>query len=988
MRVIKLAVALASTVAIVSPTAHALPIGFGKNQGPVNYSEIKSNHFYIYHDARTPGEGAMVLNALEAAREPMERWFQVKRNKPLPVIMSAISENASFANFISDAIELQTLGQGTRELAWHEYVHSTMYRKLDNLLGPAGALIYLPWMPAWFLEGLAESLSASVGSDTLAGIERYQALTGDWPTYARLHSLYSKEGFAERGYATSGALTSYLFRKGDPAKLSALLDDFNSYAQPWWWPWAAVPFNGFMPMDKALENFANTDGEALYEQYKKDAAAHWNSAPGTFLLGSKDPKKQFSSINGMKSIGTKILILSRDKNLQETSIGFDPKTGWASSLRHEANITDEYGSFTRVNDEYIQAGVAFIPAHEGERSQIQVRFLKEKRAPLTIDRNAIVFGMTASKSHLYWTEFAQARSRLCVIALNEKSSISCVGDVDAPSKVRIVGERFENGILKEIWLGESTEKLTGTLTSLHKLDTTKNILRRNIYQTQALVRQVAFTGQGPSDVWLLTSEHKQRYLRRLDTSATPFQCVGTLSFKDHILRASGLEEGSLVLGLYAGSSAYVKKLTADEMRTQPCIPEQGPTSPMQFAVRHPESDFATAFRATDIWAPTPQEPANPRLENLIAEKPLDQATIPGTDSEASSSPAKWRGRPLFLFPWIGADDALGPQIGVVSVPLMDHMQNETVRATFLYGAYSRYPYQEVALVSTRYAATLSFAAYRSQTYNGLFRKASGGTESSYLDEKGVRIESDYNFRMLGGAASFGAGIKYAHLKPYLGPQNVKRGFLAEPAMNLSLLNNFGRFNWSNSFSARAAPDFLNDTFNYNQIGASTNLGLATGILASRVNLGLEGSRTRGSATREFKEVYRPLKTFIPGSGGGYNQNSFSISGDGTGLFSPVFGDTQARAKANWTMPVIREVDKLLWIFYLERLDFTAFYNYGAAWNGSEPSRGWDRLIRAHGYSLDLQLENKGVRFNAGLGAGQVISRDPEIYMTTGFDALF
>jgi hypothetical protein len=145
---------------------------------------------------------------------------------------------------------------------------------------------------------------------------------------------------------------------------------------------------------------------------------------------------------------------------------------------------------------------------------------------------------------------------------------------------------------------------------------------------------------------------------------------------------------------------------------------------------------------------------------------------------------------------------------------------------------------------------------------------------------------------------------------------------------------------------------------------------------------------RGEQPRDLRELYRPLKTHIPGAGGGLNQNSYPLAGEGSGLFSPVFGDTQARARADWTMPLIRDVDKELWIIYLERLDFSAFYNYGAAWTGPEPRRGWDKLIRAHGYSVDLQMENKGVRFNAGLGAGQVIGKDFEAYVTAGFDALF
>ena len=68
--------------------------------------------------------------------------------------------------------------------------------------------------------------------------------------------------------------------------------------------------------------------------------------------------------------------------------------------------------------------------------------------------------------------------------------------------------------------------------------------------------------------------------------------------------------------------------------------------------------------------------------------------------------------------------------------------------------------------------------------------------------------------------------------------------------------------------------------------------------------------------------------------------------------------------------------------------FSAFYNYGAAWVGKEPRVGWNKLIRAHGYSVDLQLDNKGVRFNFGGGVGQVVSRPFQAYLTTGFDAIF
>ena len=108
------------------------------------------------------------------------------------------------------------------------------------------------------------------------------------------------------------------------------------------------------------------------------------------------------------------------------------------------------------------------------------------------------------------------------------------------------------------------------------------------------------------------------------------------------------------------------------------------------------------------------------------------------------------------------------------------------------------------------------------------------------------------------------------------------------------------------------------------------------------------------------------------------------------MFAGRYGDTQGRLKADWTVPLVEDFEKLLWIFYVDRLDFSAFLNYGGAWNssahGAIPPAG--RLFGAHGYNLDLQLDNKGVRFNLGCGVGQVFEKPWEAYLTAGFDALF
>lgn len=407
--------------------------------------------------------------------------------------------------------------------------------------------------------------------------------------------------------------------------------------------------------------------------------------------------------------------------------------------------------------------------------------------------------------------------------------------------------------------------------------------------------------------------------------------------------------------------------------------------------------LAQAFAAADLWraaAKVPPASAASTAQDQGAAPQLATAPLLGEAQDigkvAPAGEAAWRGRPVLLFPWIGAEDAMGTQYGVVSVPLMDHLQNETVRATFLYGPDSRYPYSEVSLNSTRFEPTLDFAVYRQQTYNGRYYRRSTGTYiNGYLDEKGTRLSAALAQRLLGGQAVTSVGSKFAHLKPYIGPHaGIKRGYLIEPNASLSLVHLFGSWTLSNALSGRVALPLISDDFDYNQLGLTT--ALSRGLWAnSRLTLGLEGSRTRGRERRELMEVYRPLKTFIPGSGGGYNQNSFPLAGEaGGGLFSPLFGDTQGRAKASWTMPLVADVDYLLWILYLERLDFTAFYNYGGAWSGDTPRRGFDKLVRAHGYNIDLAMENKGVRFNLGLGTGQVLGKAFEVYVTSGFDALF
>ena len=976
------------TLGALASVAQALPIGFGINQGKLEYDQLRTENFNVYFDHRAINEGWMTLNALEAARPYTERWIGEQRHSPLTVVTSAASDNASFANFITDAIELQTMGQGSKELAWHEYTHSTMYRSLDTIFGPAYNIIYLPWMPAWFVEGLAEAFSVSVGSDVTAGIERYQALTGNWPSYDRLHSLYSNTNYVERGYATSGALVSYILRRAD-VKLPELLASFFRYAQPWWWPATIIPYADLMPLDRALKEATQLSGEELYEAYKKDAKAHWEAAPfGPLLVNAKTNHLALGSLYGFGSDGLNVRLINSDAgDFYESELNFDAQTGWATHTTRGAMISNRPDLAAVFKGQTWKGEASYAATPPQDMSTLEFRRGTDRRS---IIRAGAVFNLWETPTHLAWTEQQQSVTRLCETKIeknSEKSGVSCPLMAQLPEQLRFIGTRptvAGERLAKEIWMSYATQKLAGTAYEVRIFDTTKHLVVKRYKTGLGKPLAVAFAGR---DNWVLLAERNERTLRRYDDSGN---CLGMLHYKDHLLSAQGLKDGSLVLAFYDGTNSRLLKLRRKEIHQEPCTSPTGQMSPLQYALTQSDKNLGLkpALAGSSLWAKAADEPTEAEAERFSAAPTSDKDLQPGTPSDVKVEAATFHAKPLFIFPWIGGDDAKGLQVGAVSVPLIDDLQNETLRATVLIGTVSRFPYQELALTSTRFTPTLNMVVYRQQTFEGQsYKRSTNETVTNFLDEKGVRIESLYNFRFLGGVAASGLALKQAYLQPYAGNPYLTRGALFEPGATFGLTHQVRLLTFSNSLSGRVAPASFNKHFDYNQVGAATRFAIALPA-HSRFSLGLEGSRTRGAKQRLLQELYRPLKTFIPGAGGGLNQNSFPITSVSQGLFSASYGDSQARAKIDYTIPVIQDIDKNWWLLYFERLDFTAFYNYGAAWTGPKPPQGWQRLTRAHGYNLDMQMENKGVRFNLGGGIGQVVSRPFELYFDGGFDALF
>jgi hypothetical protein len=983
----------------------ALPIGFGRNQGDLVYKEIKSPNFFIYHDQRAPHEAQLVMEALEAARPKLEDWLQVKRQKPLKVILSSTTSNPSFANFITDAVEMQTLARGGRDLAWHEYTHSTMYRHLDNIFGPAGSIIHLPWMPAWWIEGLAEALSVSNGSDLQYGIERHYALSGGWPSYDKLHALYDGSRFSTIGYAISGSFVSYILRQYDSQRLPQMLATFHDYSMPWWWPLSLVPFKEFMPMDEALIQLTGKNGFQLYEEYKAAATGYWKSQQdlafyrysnkGLELYKSQDSLPTntpglglpgeaivFNSTFSIQSRGDKLFFIQRDGDeIFEAEVTWDKDL--ASGFKKSIALPDDALSIRLVRPNYL----LYVSGEINENlDPVRTLWLVKdnKKRPL-MTRQAYVSSLFLTEDKLVWFEEFLENNQLCwaprsLVENGQKlknDDIQCPLVATYPQSLTLLGHRQKSEtdeLMSELWLNRSEETLYGDRHQILRWNPSDGKIRE---MPEALYGKPISVAFNQRDTWLALADNTHHFLRRLDREG---RCLEERDLANIVQSLHNGAGDTLMMSLWQSNGALLVRTNGIKAPIKPCRIHAEPSSPLLRAMHDGNKQLKELLLADSPWQKR-SEASIKEDHRRIAEAPI--LAQKKTPESPASEDIQWRGRPIFAFPWIGYD-ALGLSYGVLTVPLMDDLQNENVTLTALYGAESRYPDLQLSMYTTRFKTSYSLDVFRKQTWNRNFR-----SDSYYFDERGAELGATRYFQSL----NLGVRVSYKNswMIPYLGNSQfwdvLAQGYLRE--LNIAL-NRSHAFYWgslSYFVSSSIASKQFNGNYDYEKTGLGLNLSVPIAIFghSSNQNWGTSYSRVRGQRRKFLQEAYSPLRTFIPGSGGGLNELNYQLLGDPF-LTSQQYGDTQGRMQFAWTTPLIADIAKLIHIVYLQRLDVTAFYNYGRAWSQPNEPR-FDSGTGAHGYKLDLQADVKGVKLNMGLGTGQVVGQKWEVFGLIGFDAL-
>ena len=1067
----------------------ALPYNFHISQGDIHYHELHSEHFHVYFDSRVPQEGLLMGHALEEVKPLMELWLGQSRgdHRPLKVVSSPVTHNASFANFIFDAIELQTSGQSIRDLAWHEYTHTLTYEHYRNFLSPPGSIFHILWMPAWLLEGLAEALSVSIGSDYQSGVERWHALSGNWPSYDRLHSLYLNAQWSARGYATSGAFVSWMIRElhlrfpQRKTSVSQLLQYFRRQTMPW-----MLPFNLFMPIGRTLKKALDRNGSQLYADYKRQAQSYWQTASPFPLLTSSAPTLRLQLSSGSYGISTDAntftLITAQSRNITHQPLVFDEK-GWATGLQDplppSASLPN--GTYhTRLLTTDLKASITTLPSRAYTQRKAVVVSL---RAPgkssdflpsRTLYKGYNIFQLFEGPQHLGWMERSLEHGlRLCQVP---KKLLKKIASSKTPQiqplchnlgkgvfSSKPLGMRQTNRspqlspLTSEIWVRVEESTVSGDRYRIFVWNDATGTLSKRPWHPLAKPIQVAFSMK---DTWVLTSDRSRTYIARVNQNST---CLEVMHLSDFVLGIWALPSGELLLKLFEGFKTSLIKIHPEQRTKYNCPTPEPHSSPLLEGMRiliakkhsldhnylhssrmpsleevvqrtHPwkiryfgESlartlqhnhtsstlhkkklqryghyssdkirDFYHHYRSltAKVLSHKERHQALLKTPHLLNKNPF---SLKVPLSQKSIKPYSFRWSSPVFFPWLGPHDALA-QVGLISIPLVDDLQNHILRGTLLFGLSSQYPAVQLNYRNTRYSTPWDVNFFKQLTYNG-FLKDYG---SYYFDETGAQISASKSYSLplpyLYFSASMGAKISYLDpykMESYTGNYRGPSGLKNEPFLALSLVQRFPSWGSSLGLSGTliSAPGFLNeDRFDFHKLRYSAQLNQSL-LGISTLKLSVKYGQTRGKRMLLFRELYSSMTTFIPGLG---NATSFEFPIMGSGhLFRLSFGDSFLRHSAVLTTPLFSDLDTQIWILYAERLNWKLITHYGGAWNSLlGESYNTRPFLWAYATTLDLHLENKGVQFYVGLGLGKLhrtpynTSSSYDAYANFGFQAFF
>lgn len=296
---------------LVCGKTNAIPLSFLKttagNQRDIQWNLLDDGFVEVYYDKNSSQLADSAQEAIWDAYPHLKNILGVKLDK-VTLIVGDRSNGAGFANPVSQNIETQILSSRTQAFFQHELVHRMMYVHNDFHIGPLGRLFSLAMMPTWWIEGLAEYLTQSVGEVEIDGFMREMALNDHWPSWERLHALYNADGDSNlRGYVVSGRFFGWILNHSKEKDLAKIQDQIA---------WRSVTPLFYNASDKWLVENVGKTGAELYEEFKQEQTLEWQKYVQDMpsLLNSEKENPKGAPPDDLKEILNQVMTFSNARD--------------------------------------------------------------------------------------------------------------------------------------------------------------------------------------------------------------------------------------------------------------------------------------------------------------------------------------------------------------------------------------------------------------------------------------------------------------------------------------------------------------------------------------------------------------------------------------------------------------------------------------------------------------------------------------------------
>ncbi len=946
----------------------AVPLSFMQNAGTnmkdTEWQTIESDNFIIYYPKEAKNIASYSLHSLEKSYPYLSLLLGAKLNnsaiinsnrntnrtitskfKKIPFIIGNHYDGAGFANPVTLNIEAQILHNRPSAFFQHELVHRLMYEHNDFGIGPIARLFSLAMMPTWWIEGLAEHLTNSIGENTSKNVLKNMALTNHWPTWDRLHSLYQADADTNlRGYVTAGYFLGWIFSKLNNPDLFEIHKEISNKT-------VTPPF--YNAADSWLNKKLGKTAEELYEQFKIEMENEWKNKINN--LPELIKEKTFNSDLGQKyfypivnlnneTIYSKLVAenspygsafyINNFKAEIRLPVSFAGSSSFAIGKNQPLElVTAQLHTF---NNGKIGHDLIIIQSPEQLHNLSNKNYFQKEIKFSNAENPYFIDSITHLKDTFYIINTINNGNPELFLLNTNNSEIKLIKSYQFPLNIKFFSTASKNNCT--YFILDSDENKT-SLQNICIDNNSSAFIQEAIPNAKFIITDGYVRNSNSVLLKVIWNDlHALIEFKPLEKKYTSLFLFS--EWIENIIPSAKDPQNEITFWYYFKGKYYLKNLNLNN-----AIENFKQWDKQQTFLNFENYEFHEYKPPyKNIFTEKKQLFSIPEISEVTA---VEDKLQSNTTAHSNEKGALYQSRFLFAYPYALPDFFGGPSIGLFSIPFMDEIERYRI---VLFGGYNFYlnaPEGSITYVNNRIFDSFSLSLFANPFFNGYYDIGNNKTTTryyNYLQQTGISVNTAWRFKPLNTILTVQSALynlePYDNLKtppPEVGAQKTN---LMSVGGNLKLdvINEYFYLSKQNKINGEWLNLLMSTTFGGSQyygLGKSQDSnGHNTGTIDYynlytslkntlnfyRTNLTLLGklSTTQGQNTLNIKEVYSPYQSYILGSNTPLNFISYPIIGNGS-LFELKAGYWSYSGTVGYDFPIYPKFEKKLLFTYLNNL---------------------------------------------------------------------